>query len=53
MDVNWLNCFDIQNSKEDGISKKIFISILDAIDDGIFITDHTGNILFANQAYLT
>lgn len=53
MDVNWLNCFDIQNSNEDGISKKIFISILDAIDDGIFITDHTGNILFANQAYLT
>nr|WP_325795773.1 sigma 54-interacting transcriptional regulator [Acinetobacter vivianii] len=50
--MDWINFFDKENSRDVRISKKMFISIMDAIDDGVFITDGIGQILFANDAYL-
>lgn len=50
--MDWINLFDKENSRDVRISKKMFISIMDAIDDGVFITDGIGQILFANDAYL-
>ncbi len=52
MDMDWVNFLVDDDSIETGISKEIFVSIMDAIDDGVFITDHEGIVLFINNAYL-
>lgn len=50
--MDWVNFLVDDDSIETGISKEIFVSIMDAIDDGVFITDHEGIVLFINNAYL-
>lgn len=50
--MDWVNLLANDDSIEANISKEIFTSIMDAIDDGVFITDHEGNVLFVNNAYL-
>jgi PAS domain S-box-containing protein len=50
--MNWVNFLVNDDSIETGISKEIFVSIMDAIDDGVFITDHEGIVLFIYNAYL-
>lgn len=50
--MDWVDFLVNDDSIETGISKEIFVSIMDAIDDGVFITDHEGIVLFVNNAYL-
>lgn len=50
--MDWVNFLSKNSSNDIGVSKEILISIMDAIDDGVFITDHEGLVLFANNAYL-
>jgi PAS domain-containing protein len=50
--MDWVNFLVNDDSIETGISREIFVSIMDAIDDGVFITDHEGVVLFINNAYL-
>ena len=50
--MDWVDFLLNRDLNEIGISKKMFISIVDAIDDGVFITDEKGIILFVNNGYL-
>lgn len=50
--MDWVSFLINDDSIETGISKEIFFSIMDAIDDGVFITDHEGIVLFVNDSYL-
>lgn len=50
--MDWVNLLANNNPFGANISNEIFTSIMDAIDDGVFITDHEGIVLFVNNAYL-
>ncbi|HIQ35574.1 MULTISPECIES: sigma-54 interaction domain-containing protein [Acinetobacter] len=50
--MDWVDFLLNRDLNEIGISKKMFISIVDAIDDGVFITDEKGIIIFVNNGYL-
>lgn len=49
--MTWVNLL-ANNSKDADISYQILTSIMNALDDGVYITDHLGTTLFVNDAYL-